>query len=1185
MPGHEGQDDLSTAPENADDITDIIRDLIDEQRRDEDSFAARSRLVAEEITADLGDLELKEYHSENQERAQNAVVENAAEGIADPDSAAALEGLDKQLADATAKLPDASLSAKSYNLQRFLGAFAVVAATTAVASLLYTAIHAALEDKPAPVDLPPDTAAKVRELVRQWHTETDQRYWTDLANYVERTAATQPLTLADQVLFMNYTVDLSPAGDAWLWDTGQDVVDLVAGLVAAYNAAGTTAAMYRSAATLTYHDRPIPRPVTAGLLRHALGQLIVVGSGPRSTVFAVPGEPGRGEDRLSEPPDDEHKTVEEEAAAARAEEDGFAARVQETTAEIVKDVAGIEASTLNCDSVEAAWAEPVSVASSAVAAPEPSPRLDALQQRLERVTAGAGRSPEASKQYSAARFAAAFFGLAVVGSAAVVLLEYLARAANGQPTDDITSIPADTVDKLRGLVTSWKGLPDKAYWESVASYAEQHAVEFTIPDQIVFMNYTIQLCPPAEAFLWDTAQDKADVADRLLDAAKSDADLPGMYRGVAALAYAGAPLPRAVAADVVRLALGWLAPAPAPDTRFPAELPADGIPARLRPVPYVAEVAAGTHPDAYARLLHRLLQPAGVDDHAAVAAAAAYQQPADAPFALADAAATLDRLPASARQAVRAQIARLTEVLDRTYPVPAGETVSGTELTYLAEPGAGLAAGTVVYVRRTSAATVHFALPHVAVDPATGTPRLVGLEGPATAPPRPAPAVTRFSLDPASAALSVAGNLVWAMPPPWGPIAAGGITLIQLLLADGGKQDQFTAAVQQLEQFITHRDINADATHIRGFADWMDNQFQTLQVTQADNSAYITATLLPELRRMVAPGDDSVYDAIYDLERNLDVDGTLKVLVLGVTIHLLALKMIVQLDAQLAATARAAGDDAACAAYTDLWLADYANLVIAVDGYTTSTGSVAGWASRISAHVDAAITARLAKINFPYRYNNKHWVVNTGGGATGTSGTWVSEWGWTYRDDGVGDTDTTNFIADAETGGDCCHAGTTIEYKQLVHQHRDERTRAVAAAQDVVYADIRQTTRKWQAALLEWNQHLPPRPPTSAPKISGFTGTGPAGNWVDGSSVGYAVAFANQAGGSGGPGRIGPWSAFAAVGAHAGATLTDLPVDPLKMATHRWIYRQFRHADGTTSPLRLVGIVDTTATSYTDTRQ
>jgi hypothetical protein len=59
---------------------------------------------------------------------------------------------------------------------------------------------------------------------------------------------------------------------------------------------------------------------------------------------------------------------------------------------------------------------------------------------------------------------------------------------------------------------------------------------------------------------------------------------------------------------------------------------------------------------------------------------------------------------------------------------------------------------------------------------------------------------------------------------------------------------------------------------------------------------------------------------------------------------------------------------------------------------------------------------------------------------------------------------------------------------------------------------------------------------------------------------------------------------FKAVGTHAGATLTDLPVDPLKMATHLWIYRRFRPADGTTSPLRLVGITDTKAASYTDTK-
>jgi hypothetical protein len=52
-----------------------------------------------------------------------------------------------------------------------------------------------------------DGPAKVRVLVKQWWARSDTDYWGDLA-----TAADDPklaLTLEDQILFMNYTIDLS----------------------------------------------------------------------------------------------------------------------------------------------------------------------------------------------------------------------------------------------------------------------------------------------------------------------------------------------------------------------------------------------------------------------------------------------------------------------------------------------------------------------------------------------------------------------------------------------------------------------------------------------------------------------------------------------------------------------------------------------------------------------------------------------------------------------------------------------------------------------------------------------------------------------------------------------------------------------------------------------------------------
>lgn len=771
--------------------------------------------------------------------------------------------------------------------------------------------------------------------------------------------------------------------------------------------------------------------------------------------------------------------------------------------------------------------------------------------------------------------------MAAVLAAGVVLMEYLTRSAQGQPTDDLPPVPEETQSQIRDLVEAWRGQTDDQFWGTLAAWLEQHPDTATIADQILFMNYTIELCPPPEPFLWDSEMDKASIADGMVTTSRDGADLPGLYRGLTALRYKGAPLPRAAAADALRLALAWIAQTTAPVNALPpvpaplgdpgAHRAATGIPVQLRPQVYIEDVAPGIHPDAYARTLQLLLRPAGISEPAVLAAAAVYQQPATSPYQLLDAEAQIATLPAGAQPPVRTLMARLASALEAVYPLPAGETVTSSQVSCLSVSAGQLPAGTVVYVRRTERATVQFALPHITVDPLTGRPRLSGLDGPAVAPARPP--VMIGAQDAFSIALGVAANLAWVMPPPWGPVAAASLNLIELLMGQGNALDEFTQVGNALELFIQQRDVNNDATHIKGLADWLQQQADVLDSTNVDNSGYITSALLPELRKMVAPGDESVYNAIYDLESNLTVEGAFGILVLGVTIYLLTLKMIVQLDAQLAATAKAAGDDATFAAYTDLWLADYTNFLTAINGYSEDGVNAQGWAVRVSNHISDFVNARLGQITEPYRYNNQYWEPDTNG-----YGYWVDNWGWTYKDVGAGDTDSMNFVADTFTGGDCCTAPTTVEHQDVVQQARDQHVTAVGEQLDATYSDAVSTVQQWIAMIQQWNEHLPPNPPASAPAISGWNGTAPQGNWTDGSAVAYTVAFANTAG----PSQVGPWSEFTPTTTNAFPTLSELPVDPLEMSTNRWIYRQFRQPDGSLSPIRIVGITDANATAYQD---
>ena len=175
----------------------------------------------------------------------------------------------------------------------------------------------------------------------------------------------------------------------------------------------------------------------------------------------------------------------------------------------------------------------------------------------------------------------------------------------------------------------------------------------------------------------------------------------------------------------------------------------------------------------------------------------------------------------------------------------------------------------------------------------------------------------------------------------------------------------------------------------------------------------------------------------------------------------------------------------------------------------------------------------------------------------------------------------TNFVGDTFTGGDCCHGSTRVEHSDAVQQARDAHVQAVSAQLDTAYADSVNTVKKWVASIKQWNQHLPPRPPTAAPTVADGSGTVPIGNWVDGAAVRYAVAFANQSG----PSQVGPWSGFKTITTKAYAILSDLPTDSLAMTVNRWIYRQFRRADGTVEPCRIVGITNATVTNYEDKKE
>ncbi|WP_203897189.1 hypothetical protein [Virgisporangium aliadipatigenens] len=456
----------------------------------------------------------------------------------------------------------------------------------------------------------------------------------------------------------------------------------------------------------------------------------------------------------------------------------------------------------------------------------------------------------------------------------------------------------------------------------------------------------------------------------------------------------------------------------------------------------------------------------------------------------------------------------------------------------------------------------------------TSTERLHGVPRTANRPPQRRLGAGPQLGDAAGAALQVADVLVWALPEPWGPVGAAALTLVQLFFGDQDAPSPFTAVVQQLEQYEEQQEIATFARNIKGFAAWMVQQHQTLSITQGNNTTYINNTVLVKLRAMTGPGHDSVYDAVAGLQDHLSTAGVFDLWVLGGSVLLLGLKMIVQLDALLASTADKAGDDANFATYTQQWLDDYANFLTA----TVGGGGVVGQAQQVSQYISDQESQRLAQITEPYRYTEQHWQFDPNGG----DGYYYTN-GWTYRDAALGDTDTTNYVDDTFTGGNCCSQGTTVEHQDTVQQAHDSHVSAVVAQLDATYGNATATVKQWQSAIDQWNQHLPPQPPTKAPKVGTATGVSKPlpqpGGWVSGTKVRYAVAFANDHG----PSIPGPWSDPFTIDDQAYLELSELPTDPLQMAVTRQIHRRIGPGDPNSDVYSIVGVGQMTDATYDDT--
>lgn len=426
--------------------------------------------------------------------------------------------------------------------------------------------------------------------------------------------------------------------------------------------------------------------------------------------------------------------------------------------------------------------------------------------------------------------------------------------------------------------------------------------------------------------------------------------------------------------------------------------------------------------------------------------------------------------------------------------------------------------------------------------------------------------------------LQIAGTLAWALPAPWGPVAAAATTLFELLLG-GGSEDPLQEAVQALENFIETRDIQNWGRTVANFVggtNGLNSQLWVLKQTISSSQTEFIQALLTTIDQATDPGtSDNVYAAANGLRDKVaqfaavakqqsreeyynskapSLEDTLDLALLAASSFLLALKLRIQLCATLGALAADAKDSVQVDKMTGKWLDAYASYVRNVAGVDGGVGMV----DLMTPVVNAVIPIRKALVGECIQVQ--------------------------YYPSGK----MTHVFIDAALEDPSYEDETMIHDDHSFPNYNDDlATLQSIRASYLADIDARFARRlgviaAWTASVKEWSEHLPPKAPIDAPFMADgapwASHESKAPNWEPGNAVCYSVAYANEHGPSQ-QGKLGDWIE---IGSVAFPTIT-VPIDPLKMATARHIYRRFRAQQANTSELIDV-IPDNTTTTFVDSK-
>lgn len=172
---------------------------------------------------------------------------------------------------------------------------------------------------------------------------------------------------------------------------------------------------------------------------------------------------------------------------------------------------------------------------------------------------------DTTDMYARKNFKLAVFVGVVTGIGGIIATASLIQsivAAVGSNTPPAPTGDPDIDAKLKELYAYVKNTSDDEFWDQMAAFVTMPRTwTLYLADELAFMNYVMDWFPFLGQWVWAKPQDKLDFVDTLVLTYDKDG-VGAMYREVKTFSYPGDPtrdgavqLPRAVAADVVRLAV------------------------------------------------------------------------------------------------------------------------------------------------------------------------------------------------------------------------------------------------------------------------------------------------------------------------------------------------------------------------------------------------------------------------------------------------------------------------------------------------------------------------------------------------------------------------------------------------------------------------------------------------------